>query len=128
MHGSFTQCFTPYRRAQPVARCKRFRCFLSVAGCVKPSVKPYACMRPSQSLLRLWHNMICHMASPFYHTGTVLYAQVKLKHVETGVYLASSERKYGRPISGQQEVCGRKKADWWAATEGVYFPERPADA
>ena len=56
------------------------------------------------------------------------HAQVKLKHVETGVYLASSERKYGRPISGQQEVCGRKKADWWAATEGVYFPERPADA
>ncbi len=54
--------------------------------------------------------------------------QVKLKHVETGVYLASSERKYGRPISGQQEVCGRKKADWWAATEGVYFPERSADA
>jgi len=48
--------------------------------------------------------------------------------VETGVYLASSERKYGRPISGQQEVCGRKKADWWAATEGVYFTERPADA
>jgi len=59
---------------------------------------------------------------------TLSCAQVKLKHVETGVYLASSERKYGRPISGQQEVCGRKKADWWAATEGVYFTERPADA
>lgn len=54
--------------------------------------------------------------------------QVKLKHVETGVFLASSERKYGRPISGQQEVCGRKKADWWAATEGVYFTERGAEA
>ena len=68
------------------------------------------------------------LSCPYAGHEACVSPQVKLKHVETGVYLSSSERKYGRPISGQQEVCGRKKADWWAATEGVYFTERPADA
>ena len=31
------------------------------------------------------------------------------RHEDTGVLLASGSRKYGRPISGQQEVCGKKK-------------------
>ena len=50
--------------------------------------------------------------------------QVRLRHVQTGVYLASSNQKYQRPISGQQEIFGRSKQDFWAATEGVYFPAR----
>lgn len=50
--------------------------------------------------------------------------QVRLRHVQTGVYLASSTQRYSRPIAGQQEIFGRGKADWWLATEGVYFPSR----
>ena len=52
--------------------------------------------------------------------------QVKLRHVETGAYLSSSpDKRYGRPISGQLEICGKNKAgknELWIATEGVYFP------
>ena len=55
-------------------------------------------------------------------------AQVKLKHKETGVFLSSSgDKRYGRPIGGQLEICGKKKAgkgEEWVATEGLYFPER----
>lgn len=62
-----------------------------------------------------------------YDHGAVLLMQVKLKHVETGAFLsASAEKRYGRPISGQLEVCGKTKAgknEMWIATEGVYFPE-----
>lgn len=50
--------------------------------------------------------------------------KVSLKHVATGVFLASHDKKYGRPIAGQQEVCGKMKVDTWTATEGVYFPQR----
>jgi hypothetical protein len=57
-----------------------------------------------------------------------LCSQVKLRHKETGIFLSSSaEKKYGRPISGQLEICGKKKAgksEEWMATEGLYFPER----
>ena len=35
--------------------------------------------------------------------------QTLIRHEDTGVLLASGSRKYGRPISGQQEVCGKKK-------------------
>ena len=56
-----------------------------------------------------------------------LHMQVKLKHVETGAYLSSSpDKRYGRPISGQLEICGKSKAgknELWIATEGVFFPE-----
>ena len=57
----------------------------------------------------------------------VLLVQVKFKHLETGAYLSSSgDKRYGRPISGQLEVCGKNKAgkvnEFWIATEGVYFP------
>ncbi len=47
--------------------------------------------------------------------------------METGAYLSSSpEKRYGRPISGQLEICGKTKAgknEQWIATEGVFFPE-----
>ena len=52
------------------------------------------------------------------------HLQVSFKHVATGIFLASHDRKYGRPIAGQQEVCGKMKLDTWTATEGVYFPQR----
>ena len=51
--------------------------------------------------------------------------QVQLKHEDTGSWLSSNTRTYGRPISGQQEVCTRPKAgkhSLWRTTEGVYFP------
>ena len=54
--------------------------------------------------------------------------QVKLKHPETKAYLSSSlNNRFGRPIAGQLEVCGKKKSgknEEWVATEGLYFPER----
>ncbi len=51
----------------------------------------------------------------------------RLKHVDTGAYLASHDVKYQRPIPGHTEVFGGKKRDAqavWRATEGVFFPER----
>lgn len=52
---------------------------------------------------------------------------VRLKHVETGVYLATHDVKYQRPIPGHTEVFGSKvkaPSTVWKATEGVYFPQR----
>lgn len=51
--------------------------------------------------------------------------QVRLLNVVTKGLLSSTNAKYGRPISGQIEVCGMKKSGahaLWIATEGVYFP------
>lgn len=54
--------------------------------------------------------------------------KVKLKHGETGGFLScSADRRFGRPIGGQLEICGKKKAgrtEEWTATEGIFFPER----
>lgn len=50
--------------------------------------------------------------------------KVRLRHPQTGMYLASSNQRYQRPIAGQQEIYGRSKEDWWTATEGLYFPMR----
>ena len=51
---------------------------------------------------------------------------VRFKHVDTAVYLSSHAKTFSRPITGQQEVCGKVKSKDanWKATEGVYFPER----
>jgi dolichyl-phosphate-mannose--protein O-mannosyl transferase len=51
-------------------------------------------------------------------------APVRLRHAETGVFLASPDRAYGHPIAGQYEVCGRKGSDAWSAEEGVFLHER----
>lgn len=56
--------------------------------------------------------------------------QVRLQNVVTGGLLSSSNAKFGRPISGQTEVCGMKKSGahaLWIATEGVYFPTQQDD-
>lgn len=53
-------------------------------------------------------------------------AGVRLRHKDTGAYLASHDVKYQRPIPGHTEVHGIKSkgaATLWRATEGVYFPE-----
>ncbi|CAI9754146.1 unnamed protein product [Fraxinus pennsylvanica] len=51
--------------------------------------------------------------------------RVRLRHVDTGGYLLSHDKKYSRIAGGQQEVCGvrEKRADnVWLAAEGVYLP------
>jgi len=51
--------------------------------------------------------------------------KIRLKHQVTGVYLHSHQHRFGRPIAGQQEVCGSRARDnnnFWIAAEGVYFP------
>jgi len=51
--------------------------------------------------------------------------RVKLLHVDTSTYLGSHDKKFSRPIAGQQEVYAKKTKDGntnWAATEGVYYP------
>lgn len=52
--------------------------------------------------------------------------QVRLKHRDTGSYLASSEgAKFGHPINGQQEICAVKhkdKSSEWQTAEGVFMP------
>lgn len=56
--------------------------------------------------------------------------KVRLRHVDTGVYLHSHDRhRYSHPISGQQEVCAVKRKDAnsnWLAAEGVYFVPQAA--
>lgn len=51
--------------------------------------------------------------------------KVRLRHVDTGLFLHSHDKKYQRIAGGQQEVCGvsKRSADnIWIATEGVYLP------
>uniref|UniRef100_A0A6B2EFA4 Putative mannosyltransferase n=1 Tax=Phlebotomus kandelakii TaxID=1109342 RepID=A0A6B2EFA4_9DIPT len=51
-------------------------------------------------------------------------SSVKLKHVDTNMYLAVSGRTFGRPINGQMEVMAmsqpRGEVEWKAA-EGIYL-------
>ncbi|GMH32212.1 hypothetical protein BSKO_00046 [Bryopsis sp. KO-2023] len=52
--------------------------------------------------------------------------KVRFKHVDTGAFLLSHNRKYSNPIHGQQEVCAKKdkgKGSLWTAAEGIYFSE-----
>ncbi|KAK2713362.1 stromal cell-derived factor 2-like [Artemia franciscana] len=49
---------------------------------------------------------------------------VSLKHVDTGMFLASSGHTYGRPINGQMEIVGIRRKDSsasWQAVEGLYI-------
>uniref|UniRef100_F1L0D9 Stromal cell-derived factor 2 n=1 Tax=Ascaris suum TaxID=6253 RepID=F1L0D9_ASCSU len=49
---------------------------------------------------------------------------VRLKHEDTGKFLASSGQQYGRPISGQGEVVGVSSpgnSAYWKTVEGVYM-------
>ena len=53
-------------------------------------------------------------------------APVRFIHKVTGAGLASHNKKFGRPIAGQTEICCMRKPDkngLWKATEGVYLPE-----
>ncbi|KAI1708237.1 MIR domain-containing protein [Ditylenchus destructor] len=51
--------------------------------------------------------------------------EVRFKHVDTGMYLATSGQQYGRPISGQREVVGRSSSSGydalWTTAEGIYI-------
>nr|CAD1825670.1 unnamed protein product [Ananas comosus var. bracteatus] len=51
--------------------------------------------------------------------------RVRLRHVDTGGYLHSHDKKYTRIAGGQQEVCGvreKRPDNIWLAAEGVYLP------
>ncbi|OEL19403.1 Stromal cell-derived factor 2-like protein [Dichanthelium oligosanthes] len=50
---------------------------------------------------------------------------IRLRHVDTGGYLHSHDRKYTRIAGGQQEVCGvgdKRPDNLWLAAEGIYLP------
>ena len=52
-------------------------------------------------------------------------AKVRVQHVKTKAYLSMTNRRFGRPISGQLEVAGLRAHSTdstWKATEGVYVP------
>ncbi|RLM61073.1 hypothetical protein C2845_PM14G08060 [Panicum miliaceum] len=54
--------------------------------------------------------------------------RIRLRHVDTGGYLHSHDRKYTRIAGGQQEVCGvgdKRPDNLWLAAEGVYHPVMP---
>ena len=54
--------------------------------------------------------------------------KVRIVHESTKVNLHSHQHKFGRPISGQFEVCGSRNRDnnnLWIAAEGVYLPHEP---
>lgn len=49
--------------------------------------------------------------------------QIRLKHVDTEMFLAVSGHTYGRPIHGQMEIIGQSYSDsssYWITQEGVY--------
>lgn len=51
--------------------------------------------------------------------------RIRLRHVDTGGYLHSHDKKYARIAGGQQEVCGVRETrpdNVWLAAEGVYLP------
>ncbi|KAL8117413.1 stromal cell-derived factor 2-like protein [Apium graveolens] len=51
--------------------------------------------------------------------------KVRLRHVDTGGYLHSHNKKFSRIAGGQQEVCGvqeKRPDNIWLASEGVYLP------
>ena len=53
---------------------------------------------------------------------------VKLKHVDTGVFLGASGHTFGRPIHGQMEIVGLSMPDAstsWRVAEGIYV--HPSD-
>ena len=52
--------------------------------------------------------------------------KIRFQHSDTGMYLHLSSEKFGRPIAGQHEICGRSNEDsnnLWIAQEGVYVKE-----
>jgi len=56
--------------------------------------------------------------------------KVRIVHTVTNTFLHSHQHKFGRPISGQHEVCGSKSRDnnnFWSAAEGIYMPVRGSD-
>ncbi len=49
---------------------------------------------------------------------------VRLKHKDTGMFLATTGNRFGRPINGQNEICavGSTTVETaWRAAEGVYI-------
>ncbi|KAL7727221.1 hypothetical protein ACLKA6_004482 [Drosophila palustris] len=51
-------------------------------------------------------------------------AHVRLRHVDTGMYLGMSGRSYGRPISGQMEIVGLHSPQHgtrWTTSEGLFI-------
>jgi len=51
-------------------------------------------------------------------------AHVRLRHVDTQTYLGASGRSFGRPISGQMEICGLNNPQHgtrWTTAEGLYI-------
>ena len=50
--------------------------------------------------------------------------KMRLKHVDTGMYLFSHRKAYSNPIPGQLEVCGvphKNAQGYWFTEEGIYF-------
>ncbi|XP_062520551.1 stromal cell-derived factor 2-like [Corticium candelabrum] len=53
---------------------------------------------------------------------------IHLKHKDTGRYLHASHNQFGRPISGQREICAipsQGQDTLWQAMEGIYL--KPSD-
>lgn len=79
----------------------------------QPRAQPTA--RPLRPAL-----VVCLLSRP-------LRPQVRLRHRDTGAYLANHNLKYQRPIPGHTEVMALKERSaktTWLATEGVYFAGR----
>jgi len=57
---------------------------------------------------------------------------IRLKHVDTEMWLSVSGHTYGRPIHGQMEIVGSSypdKASYWKTQEGVYIkPNEKSDS
>lgn len=52
------------------------------------------------------------------------HSKVQLKHIDTRKFLGMSGRSFGRPISGQMEVCGLPTGNTgseWQVAEGIFI-------
>lgn len=54
---------------------------------------------------------------------------IHFKHKDTGMYLVATHNQFGRPISGQREICAissQGHETLWQAMEGIYL--KPSDS
>lgn len=69
-------------------------------------------------------NWVVVCSSDYWERG----GTIRLKHGDTDMFMSMSGHSYGRPISGQKEICAISYSDsncYWKAAEGIFV--KPVD-
>jgi len=118
----------PCKRGEPVKCGDAIRLMHSATGCLAHS-------HHFQSPLSKNQEVSCFGKGGVGDTGDVWKlmcdgelwkrnAEVRLKHVDTGIYLAANGQQFGRPINGQNEIIGigsMSSETAWKTAEGVFI-------